>query len=79
MYIIRKILNGSGSKNMINGILKSLDLSLRKTDYFIGNSLIIADIPAGCLFKRCKNFGTDMSAFVRFSIWSKRLYERKIF
>ena len=67
------------AKNIINKMLKVLDVQLCKSSYLVGDNFSLADIPAGCWFNRCRNFEIDMSSFEGVTSWAKKLYDRKAF
>ena len=48
------------AKNIINKMLKVLDVQLCKSYYLVGDNFSQADIPAGCWFNRCRNFEIDI-------------------
>lgn len=61
------------AKNIINKMLKVLDVQLCKSSYLVGDKFSLADIPAGCWFNRCRNFEIDMSSFEGVTSWAKTL------
>ena len=67
------------AKNIINSMLKIMNIQLLQTNYLAGNDFTLADIPAGCWFNRCRNFEIDMSEFKGISSWAEKLYQRKAF
>jgi len=65
--------------NIINKMLKVLDLQLCKSSYLVGDKFSLADIPERCWFNRCRNFEIDMLSFEDVTSWAKKLYDRKAF
>ena len=61
------------AQNIINKMLKVLDVQLCKSSYLVGDKFSLADIPAGCWFNRCRNFEIDMSSFEGVTSWAKTL------
>ena len=61
------------AQNIINKMLKVLDVQLCKSSYLVRDKFRLADISAGCWFSRCKNFEIDMSSFEGVTSWAKTL------
>jgi len=55
------------AKNIINKMLKVLDVQLCKSYYLVGDNFSQADIPAGCWFNRCRNFEINILSFEGFT------------
>ena len=67
------------AKNIINKMLKVLDVQLCKSSYLVGDNFSLADIPAGCWFNRCRNFEIYMSSFEGVISWAKNFMIEKRF
>ena len=53
-----------------------LDSQLKKTDYLLGNSPTLADIPAGCAVTRWYNMDIDRPSLPNLAAWHNRLKDR---
>jgi glutathione S-transferase len=56
-----------------------LDSQLKKTDYLLGNSPTIADIPAGCAVTRWYNMDIDRPSLPNLAAWHNRLKDRSAY
>ena len=53
-----------------------LDSQLKNTDYLLGNSPTLADIPAGCAVTRWYNMDIERPSLPNLAAWHNRLKDR---